>query len=237
MLRFAEKDEYWRAEDEGILKLVDYDPEYWHIKQIQDTMLLKYLNHLTGCHIVEAGGGKSRVLGTLAKRNTCTNVDELLGKDGGPIVGLDDKNVRHIFGRIGQMQAQIPDRSQDAVFSISVVEHIPAEELQAFFDDIARMLAPGGQMIHLIDCYLRAPGEDNSSEAGRYDHYVKVFDNVRFRAYEPTAILPREQIGFHPALASNPDRIMNMWNQDNPKMRRDRVESQGCTWIMRAIRV
>ncbi len=237
MLRFVDKDEYWQAEDSGILKLVDYDPEYWHIKQVQDVMVLKFLGAPRGKRILEAGGGKSRVLGTLAGSNTCTNVDELKGKDGGPIQGLDAKNVRHIFARIGQTQALIPDGSQDFVFSISVVEHIPASELEGFFDDIARMLAPGGQMIHLIDCYLRAPGEDNSAEQSRYDHYAQVFDGRRFRAFDPSAIMARDTIGFHPRLASNPDRIMNMWNQDNPKMRPDRVESQGCTWALRAIRV
>jgi Methyltransferase domain len=237
MLRFVDKDEYWRAEDAGILKLVDYDPEYWHIKQVQDVMLLKCIGDASGKAIVEAGGGKSRVLGTLARKNACLNVDELKGKDGGPIRGVDDKNVRHIFGRIGQTQAEIPDSSQDYVFSISVVEHIPSSELKGFFDDIARMLAPGGQMIHFIDCYLRAPGEDNAGEQSRYDYYRQVFDGARFRAYDPKDILAREAIGFHPRLASNPDRIMNMWNQDNPKMRPDRVESQGCTWMLRAIRV
>jgi hypothetical protein len=237
MLRFIEKDEYWQAEDEGFLKLVDYNPEYWHIKQVQDTMLLKIAADYVGQSIVEAGGGKSRVLGHLAKRNTCINVDELKGEDGGPIRGLDHQNVRHVFARIGETKDLIPDASQDLVFSISVVEHIPSSALAGFFADIARMLRPAGQMIHLIDCYLHAPDEDNSDEARRYDHYRAVFDTKVFRPFDPGAILERDKIGFHPRLASNPDRIMNMWNADNPKMRPDRVVSQGCSWILRALRV
>jgi SAM-dependent methyltransferase len=237
MLRFVKKNEYWRAEDEGFLGRVDYDPVYWHIKQVQDAIVLKMLGDIAAKSIVEAGGGKSRVLGWLAKANACTNVDELKGKDGGPVRGLDDRNIRHIFGRIGATHNDIPDASQDVVFSISVVEHVPTPQLEGFFDDIARMLRPGGQMIHLIDCYLRAPDEDNSDEAGRYDEYIKVFDRKRFRPYSPPDIIKREAIGFHPRLASNPDRIMNMWNKDNPQMRRLRAEAQGCTWVMRAIRM
>lgn len=237
MLRFITKDEYWVAEDEGFLDKVTYDPEYWHIKQIQDTMTLKYIGASDGLNIVETGGGSSRTLPMLSKFNTCINVDELKGEDGGPKEGVDADNVTHIYAKVGETQDRIPDASQDIVYSISVVEHIPMGALPGFYADISRMLKPGGQMIHLIDCYLRAPGEDNSYEVTRRKGYLEAFSTPGLKPYDENDILAEGDIGFHPSLASNPDRIMNMWNQSAPSLRPDRLVSQGCTWVQRAVKV
>lgn len=236
MLRFVHKDEYWKAEDEGVLSKIRFDPEYWHIKQIQDAMILSVLGDISGASITEVGGGASRTLPELAKSNTCNNVDEMKGEDGGPIQGIDDANVNHIFAKVGATQGLIADNSQDVVYSISVVEHIPMSALPGFYQDIGRMLKPGGQMIHLIDCYLRAPGEDNSYEIARRAAYLQGFKDSGLNPLDKSAIISEGEVGFHPSLTSNPDRIMNMWNQDNPKLRPEREVSQGCTWIQRAIK-
>jgi hypothetical protein len=50
-------------------------------------------------------------------------------------------------------------QSFDAIFSISVLEHIPADSLAACFDAIAEFLVPGGASIHCFDFILQGNGD------------------------------------------------------------------------------
>lgn len=55
-----------------------------------------------------------------------------------------------------------------AIFSISVLEHLPAESLRLCFDAIDEFLTPGGVSIHCFDFILQGPGElDNPPMAER----------------------------------------------------------------------
>jgi hypothetical protein len=236
VLRIVTKDEYWTAEDEGHLDKITYDPAWWHIRQIQDTMVLKYIGDRVGASILEVGNGASRTLPWLSIANTCINVDELRSKDGEPTKGTDAQNVDHIYAKVGETQDVILAESQDIVYSVSVLEHIPLEALPTFYADISRMLRSGGQMIHLIDCYLRASGEDNSFEVARRQGYMGAFDIPGLQAFDDDEILPASEVGFHPTMASNPDRIMNDWNHIVPHERPNRLVSQGCTWVQRAVK-
>lgn len=53
----------------------------------------------------------------------------------------------------------VPPQSFDAIFSISVLEHIPADSLPACFDAIAEFLVPGGASIHCFDFIAQGNGE------------------------------------------------------------------------------
>jgi SAM-dependent methyltransferase len=50
-------------------------------------------------------------------------------------------------------------QSFDAIFSISVLEHIPADSLGACFDAIAEFLVPGGASVHCFDFILQGNGD------------------------------------------------------------------------------
>jgi hypothetical protein len=50
-------------------------------------------------------------------------------------------------------------QSFDGIFSVSVLEHIPADSLPACFDAIAEFLAPAGVSIHCFDFILQGTGD------------------------------------------------------------------------------
>lgn len=46
----------------------------------------------------------------------------------------------------------LPDGAVDAVFSNSVLEHVPPEVVRPIYDAAMRLLAPGGLMFHSVNC-------------------------------------------------------------------------------------
>ena len=53
----------------------------------------------------------------------------------------------------------VPARSFDAIFSLSVLEHIPPDSLSLCFDAIAEFLRPTGWSIHCFDFILQGNGD------------------------------------------------------------------------------
>lgn len=64
-------------------------------------------------------------------------------------------NVRFVTGLIGQNLSDLPDNYFDLVCSVSVLEHIPHEVLDAVFSDTYRILKPGGIVSHSYDISYR----------------------------------------------------------------------------------
>lgn len=63
-------------------------------------------------------------------------------------------HARFLKGYLGRDSASLPDEYFDLVCSISVVEHIPADQLTAVFREIHRVLRPGGLVVNSYDiCY------------------------------------------------------------------------------------
>lgn len=60
--------------------------------------------------------------------------------------------AEHYFEVVGYDGKTIPiaDGKVDVIFSSNVLEHIAASDLQAFFADMRRVLAPGGFAVHLV---------------------------------------------------------------------------------------
>lgn len=124
------------------------------LKDIQDAFILARLMHASGKRILELGGGDSRILRVLAKRNECWNVDKLIGESGGPVATRLPKSVRIVRDYMGSFNPSIPDNAFDYVISVSAVEHIPDSKFADAMRDCQRVLKPGGTMLHAIDVYL-----------------------------------------------------------------------------------
>jgi len=62
------------------------------------------------------------------------------GRGLGPLEEIRLKNVKNINAYIGDSHSTILDDSFDYIFSISVVEHVETEDLEAFFRDSLRIL-------------------------------------------------------------------------------------------------
>jgi SAM-dependent methyltransferase len=130
------------------------------LKDVQRPWALKAVLGTTppGSRLIEIGGGEPRVAAALAELGyEVTLVDPYDGTGSGPTAYEsyvkcypDVRIVRNHFS------AQLPlePASVAAIFSISVLEHLPAIEVARVFEGIRRFLRPGGYSLHCIDSVI-----------------------------------------------------------------------------------
>lgn len=236
MLRFMTKEDVWSAMDAGFLHTDDWTEANWRrfsIKQMQDAVLLSMLNNPEGLDILEVGGGHSRTLPHLVENNRCTNADPVEGSGHGP-VGVDPDAVkwRHVFRAMGDTSEDLADASFDVVYSISVIEHVDTADFPRVFGDMARVLRPGGRMIHLVDTYLQDFDRDNAWGLSLCNPLRAILLNGLVQATGD--ILSNEDVFFRGAYATNPDTTMRVWNQMAPEIAPVRLSGQACSYIFEA---
>ena len=114
--------------------------------------------------LLEIGGGEPIVSGFLAELGyDVTLVDPYDGFGNGPtdyqryLEQFPHVKIVREYLRPG-LPGLVPG-SFDAIFSISVLEHLPPDALQTCFDAIAEFLSPGGWSIHCFDFILQGIGE------------------------------------------------------------------------------
>jgi SAM-dependent methyltransferase len=114
--------------------------------------------------LLEIGGGEPIVSGFLAELGyDVTLVDPYDGFGNGP---TDYERYVELFPHVKIIReyfrpglAPLMGASFDAIFSISVLEHLPAEPLSTCFQAITEFLSPGGASIHCFDFILQGHGE------------------------------------------------------------------------------
>jgi SAM-dependent methyltransferase len=114
--------------------------------------------------LLEIGGGEPIVSGFLSELGyDVTLVDPYDGFGNGP---TDYQRYVELFPHVKivreYFRPELPGlapHSFDAIFSISVLEHIPPHSLPACFDAIAEFLAPGGLSAHCFDFILQGHGD------------------------------------------------------------------------------
>lgn len=192
------------------------------LKVTQDAWVLSMLGDTSGRRLAEAGGGTSRVLERLKAGNECWNIDKFEGVGQGPQGVPHVKGVKVVPAYLGDFDPRLPDEHFDAVFSISVVEHVPGDRLGPFMRDCARILKPGGLLLHAIDLYLF----DRPSGLDRVDHYRTVHERegLPLDWVEPPRV--DRDLTFSCAFASNADYTMYRWNQIVPALRATRESAQ-----------
>jgi len=149
MYDFIRKREMFDWWDAGLV-----DTKARNLKSVQDAWIMAELGRSKGLNIAEIGGGDSRLLRHLAPKNTCVNIDKFEGFGKGPKQDPNIPGVRTVRSYMGEFDESLDDGSFDAIFSISVIEHVPAERINSCFADMARLLRQGGRMLHAIDIYL-----------------------------------------------------------------------------------
>ncbi len=223
MLSFITKAQYWKLVDEGIEDLLRKGVFDWHLKSVQDTVAFSLVRDKRNQNIAEIGGGDSRILPVLAKENICTNIEKFEGQDGGPKGEISFSNVANVHAFVGEYSDLLAENSFDTIFSVSVVEHIPNDQMPAFIDDCHRILRPGGTMIHLVDMYLM-PDRSHYNDS-RMQIYGSSFNHL-FRPMEPVTFPEDRSWPFMECYCSNPDNTMYGWNSVNPQLRQVRENSQ-----------
>lgn len=198
----------------------------WH--QTQDLAVYMHLRQASGKHIAEIGAGHSRLLPTLAKANTCVAVEKFEGKGGGPTTVSPIPNVRTVSAYLGDNSPLLGTETFDVVFSISVVEHVPTDELAAFHEDQLRILKPGGMFIHAIELYLE--DEPSAYHVQRFDAYRSWVTSSE--SVSPVGHLYRGPCRFTCDLATNPDNVMYAWGGAAPELNELRQAAQGVSLLV-----
>ena len=114
--------------------------------------------------LLEIGGGEPIVSGFLAELGyEVTLIDPYDGFANGPTDYqryLEQfPHVRIVRDYLQPGLSGLTPRSFDVIFSISVLEHVPADALGSCFDAIAGFLAPGGLSVHCFDFILQGNGD------------------------------------------------------------------------------
>ena len=168
--------------------------------------------------VADVGGDQSRVLPFLLERGsniTGTITDTWSQSIGNGTIQIPDPQTRIslIDTLVGTPEAheKIQDNSFNVVTSISVVEHIPANALEAFFSDCLRICKPGGIILHYIDLHI---SDSNQNERGTATAAALE------AAYGPLKTSPNSW-AFKSKYVSNPDSMMFNWGErmDNMEFR------------------
>lgn len=180
--------------------------------------------------LADVGGDDSRLIPLLQATNhsfDCGIIDtwdESIGSGTTERPVVDDQ-VRLIECLLGTDRCKelIPDASFDVVTSISVVEHVPVEQLEAFFFDCARICKPGGLVLHHVDIHI-----SDAPESPRGQAYLDSFGSI----FGP----PSRNVddwAFRSNYVSNPDDIMFRWGQRGDNMSY-RANHQAVDLVLRA---
>jgi hypothetical protein len=122
--------------------------------------------------LLEIGGGEPIVSGFLNELGyDVTLVDPYDGFGNGPTAyeSYVDcfPNVKIVRGYFEPHTPALAPASFDAVFSVSVLEHLPEEAAKKCFQAIGEFLAPGGASIHCFDFVLQGVGQEYDLTTGR----------------------------------------------------------------------
>jgi hypothetical protein len=141
------------------------------LKNVQRAWAFKAIlaNVRPPARLLEIGGGEPIVCGLLGELGyDVTLVDPYDGFANGPV---DYERYVERFPHVKIVReyfcpglAGLVPHSFDAIFSISVLEHVAADSLPSCFDAIAEFLAPGGASIHCFDFILQGPGDAHDLE-------------------------------------------------------------------------
>lgn len=216
----------WDMLDRGLLQECGWRGVS-ELKAVQDMAVYDLIKDARGLCILEAGGGRPRILPYLARHNECINLDLFEGNHGGPSEASSFDGIENRFGYLGEYDSGLPDASIDIIFSISVVEHIPAAALPSFLEDGLRLLKPGGRWIHAIDIYVEDT-PDPASQA-RYDAYRAWFSDGRLTPDGPVDGTP---LHFSCDMVSNPDGTMHAWGRVAPALTGLRQKAQCVSVIL-----
>ena len=218
MFEFITKTMYWRDLEtpEVEARLAQTHRQLICMKHAQDAFILGRIGESTGKRIVEVGGGWGRVLRTLDPTNERWNLDKSAGpgRVGAEVGRSMPKEFRLVNALLGDFSQDLPDGYFDIVFSISVMEHIPASAIPAFWEDHARIMRPGGIAYHAIDFYLG--DKPLSVNETRLDSYL---EGIQKNGLQLIGVpnITRPAI-FSASFASAPDLTMLHMNEISPAL-------------------
>lgn len=130
-------------------RVVEYPYSYHHVKRV--------LSDRTSANVLDFGSGVTFFPFEIAKLDakvTCIDIDPIVKIDivkARSVFGLSEENIDCILNQSDKLA--LPDRSQDVIYSVSVLEHM--EHAEAVIAEFARVLKDDGELILTFDLDLR----------------------------------------------------------------------------------
>lgn len=124
--------------------------------------------------------------------------------------------VRFVRGLFGEQVLPAPPGGFDCIYSISLLEHVPAKLLEGVFAGMKKYLRPSGWSIHAFDHVHKGSGAD--------EHYTKLKSIVRWAGFEEielTELIARMDADpeTHYFSAENHDRLHGSLSVEEIRMR------------------
>jgi SAM-dependent methyltransferase len=137
------------------------------LKDIQRSWMIKAILSVVpfGKRLLEIGAGEPLVADVLTRIGyEVVVVDPYDGSGNGPSdferFKADYAGIRFIKERFRSETPGLPNGGFDCCFSVSVLEHVPLDELPGVFYEIGRIVRPGGYSVHAIDHVLLGHGDE-----------------------------------------------------------------------------
>jgi SAM-dependent methyltransferase len=135
------------------LPLLYPEEHQWGLKQFGTLFCFDKLRERSG-RVLEAGAGQNNFFDkNLPPEIDYWMVDKAGFYDPSAFANSAKLRKRTTFrdGLLGDFDASLPSDSFDAIFSISVLEHVPVANIAAVCADMFRLLKSGGRLIHTLD--------------------------------------------------------------------------------------
>lgn len=129
----------------------------WGLKQMGTLFCAEKIKEIAPAKILEVGAG----FNTFFEEHFSAGHEYWILDD---TVGLCDEekfnaavkvrqNTHFVRSLLGSFNSDVPDNYFDLVFSISALEHVPLDKRTAVYEDMFRIVRPGGIIVHSIDMF------------------------------------------------------------------------------------
>ena len=141
------------------------------LKNVQRPWIIKAIiaNLPPSAKLLEIGGGEPIVAGILANMGyDVTIIDPYDGTGNGPTeydyFKEKYKNIKFIREYFTKDQQLLQNKKFDCIYSISVLEHVPEENIEGLFDACKSHIKDSGVFIHAIDHVLLGDGQQSHEQ-------------------------------------------------------------------------
>ena len=128
----------------------------WGLKQMGTLYCYDRILKLKPKNVLEVGTGLKNFFDiNIGQRCNLFSLDDdsFYGSDKFNKAVEKRKNTTHLFGYLGKSSDKLPNSFFDTIFSISVLEHIPEQDIPVVFAEMSQIMKKGGWMFSSIDIF------------------------------------------------------------------------------------
>ena len=184
----------------------------WGLKQLGNLHILDFIKTWGLVDVLEIGPGFNLYFPNHLPEYCCyTGIDDEGFYDLSLLKDADVGSVRRnrVTGLLGKGNHGLKPNSFDACISVSVLEHVPAADIEALCNEMYELLRPGGWALHSIDVS---------------EHQIQEKHFLWFQALSNAGFLlkdvqyPTSESGFSMALTEPNSIVMTFWDGLRPSI-------------------